>query len=232
MRMVLLLSLFILSSIPAMAGPVIDMTGSRVLRLEGQVGPDVMQLVERVEELSSASKEPINILINSPGGSVFAGIQLVEAIHIAQNRGVTIRCAVSTMAASMAFIILAECDERYAFSNSLLLFHPASVGIMFGVLRAEQARAIAEDLEAINDDMSDLMKAAMGVNDFFQEQWYRYHFNKETLWTGKRLAKEAPNEKFLTIISDIKLDKGLFSTTGGSGGADAVNQFLQERGAL
>lgn len=232
MRILLLISLFILSSVPAMAGPVIDMTGTRLIRIEGQVGPDIMASAIKMDELSSASKEPINIVINSPGGSVFAGIQMVEAIHIAQNRGVKVRCAVSTMAASMAFIILSECDERYAFSNSLLLFHPASVGIMFGVLRAEQARAIAEDLEAINDDMSDLMKAAMGVNDFFQEQWYRYHFNKETLWTAKRLAKEAPNEKFLAIISDIRLDKGLFSTTNDSGGAEAVNQFLQERGAL
>jgi ATP-dependent protease ClpP protease subunit len=45
---------------------------------------------------------------------------------------------VSNMAASMAFVILNECDKRYAFPYSLLLWHPMRVGGMFASFSADE----------------------------------------------------------------------------------------------
>lgn len=232
MRILFVFVTFLLASVPAMAGPVIDMTGSRTVAVYGQIGGEILEVASKIDTMSRQNREPINIVINSPGGSVFAGLQLVEAIHIAQARGVPVHCAVTTLAASMAFIILGECNQRFVFANSLLLFHPASVGIMFGNIKAEDAEMIAENLNSVNQDMSQLMKTAMGVDDIFAELWYRKHFHAETLWTASRLTKEVPNKKFLTIISDLKVDDNLFSGQKEAGANAQINEFLSARGAL
>lgn len=232
MRILFIFATFILMSVPAMAGPVIDMTGSRTVAVYGQVDGNIIETAAKLDTLSRQSSDPINIVINSPGGSVHAGLQLVEAIHIAQARGVKVRCAVTTLAASMAFIILGECDERHVFANSLLLFHPASVGIMFGNLKAEDAEAIAEVLVAINDQMGDLMKTAMGVESIFDELWFRKHMRAETLWIASTLIKEVPNDKFLTVMSDLRINDNLFAPGKTAEASAQINEFLNNRGAL
>lgn len=232
MRILFMFITFLLMSVPAMAGPVIDMAGDRTVAIYGQVDGSIIETAAKLDSMSRESRDPINIVINSPGGSVFAGLQLVEAIHIAQSRGIQVRCAVTTLAASMAFIILGECNERYAFANSLLLFHPASVGITFGNLKAEDAEAIAESLNSINEEMSNLMKTAMGVNTFFDELWFRRHMKAETLWIASRLLKEVPAEDFLTIMSDLIINDNLFSAKKEADANAQIGEFLNTRGAL
>ncbi len=220
----------IISLFPAFAGPTIDMTGSRTVRISGEVGGSILSVASNIERLSAASSEPINIIINSPGGSVPAGLQLVEALHIAKARGVTVRCAVTNLAASMAFIILSECSERYALSNSLLLFHPARAMLMFATLKAEDARYMAEELEAINFEMCDRLELSMGIASAKHKEWFSYHYKNETLWTATRLVKQIPQRNWITIVSDIKTDKALFGGLNSDGSDEAsISVFLQSR---
>lgn len=213
----------------ASAGPVIDMTGPRTLRVEGVIMGNALELAHKVERLSSDNSAPIDLLINSPGGSVEAGLQLVEAIHIAQSRGVTVRCAVSTLAASMAFIILNECNERYALSNSLLLFHPARAMLMFATIRAEDARKMAEDLEFVDNLISDMLEEGMGIVTAKQKSWYQYHFVKETLWTASHLSHVVPNSDWIVIVSDIKAKGGLFGNENAKETAEGIKNFIEQR---
>lgn len=226
----LLFSMSILGVFPAIAGSAIDMRGSRTLRVTGEINISSLKLAGDIEQLSAVSKEPINLIINSPGGSVVAGMQLVESLHIAQERGVKIRCAVTNLAASMAFILLAECDEKYALSNSLLLFHPARAMLMFAALRAEDARYMAEELEAINTDACERLESSMGVVTAAHKAWFNYHFEHETLWSASRLVKQVPRKNWLTVVPDILTDKALFSNLNGSDDEQAaVRNFLQNR---
>lgn len=225
----ILISLLI-GAASASAGMVVDMTGPRTLRVEGVILGNALDLAHRVERLSSESDEPINLLINSPGGSVEAGLQLVEAMHIAQSRGVTIRCAVTTLAASMAFIILNECDERYALSHSLLLFHPARAMLMFAVIKADDARKMAEDLDFMDNLISDMLEDGMGIVTAQQKSWYQYHFTKETLWTASHLSREVPNSSWIAIVSDIKAEGGLFGNDNVKETAEGIKNFLSQRG--
>jgi ATP-dependent protease ClpP protease subunit len=219
----------IIGAASASAGPVIDMTGPRTLRVEGVILGNAIDLAHKVERMSSDSSAPIDLLINSPGGSVEAGLQLVEAIHIAQGRGVTVRCAVSTLAASMAFIILNECSERYALSNSLLLFHPARAMLMFAVIKADDARKMSEDLEAVDNFISEMLEEGMGIVTAQQKAWYNYHFSRETLWTAARLSHEVPNSSWIMIVSDIKAKGGLFGNENAKETAEGIKNFIEQR---
>lgn len=232
MKLTGLLSLsFMFGVVTAFAGPTVDVRGKRTIRIIGEIGGGALDQAAAIEKLSGESTDPINLIINSPGGSVPAGLQLVEAVHIAQARGVTVRCTVTTLAASMAFILLSECDERYALANSLLLFHPARAFVFMGALKAEDARYMAEELEAINLDMIDLMEGSMGVVTASEKQWFDYHMKNETLWTASRLARRVPNKHWITIVSDVKADTNLFSRSrdGGNGDEAAVRNFIEQR---
>lgn len=213
----------------ASAGLVIDMSGPRTLRVEGVILGNALDLAHKVERMSSESSAPIDLLINSPGGSVEAGLQLVEAMHIAQGRGVTIRCAVTTLAASMAFIILNECSERYALSNSLLLFHPARAMLMFAVIKADDARKMAEDLDFVDNLITDMLEEGMGIVTAQQKSWYQYHFTKETLWTASHLSHEVPNSSWIMIVSDIKAKGGLFGNDNVKETAEGIKNFIEQR---
>jgi ATP-dependent protease ClpP protease subunit len=227
---VLLAVLSFFGVMPVYAGQALDMTGPRTVRVSGVVGMNAIDVANKIERLSAESKEDINLIINSPGGSVPAGMQVVESIAVAKARGVTVRCAVTVLAASMAFSILNECSERYALNNSLLLFHPARAMIM-GALKSEDARYIAEELDAINAELIDKLELSFGVATNAQKEWMLYHFKNETLWSAGRLVKEIPTRNWLTIVEDIQAEGSLFGSPTDRDVVDIKN-FLQERGAL
>lgn len=158
--------------------------------------------------------EPVDLIISSPGGEVTTGFLFVSQMRAAQANGLVIRCFVPTFAASMAFHLLTQCNERYILDNSFLLWHRARImlGGMFGAamtgpelgtlamaLLKLDARIYTEVLRALQADPSKV----------------KYHFEKETLHTGYDLARFAPKfaESYLHIpglmesLSDPKIPR-------------------------
>ena len=73
-------------------------------------------------------EKPIDIFINSPGGSITAGMAIIDTMNYVTA---PIRTNVVGMAASMAAVILACGDKgkRFALPNSEVLIHQPSGGI-------------------------------------------------------------------------------------------------------
>ena len=103
----------------------ISLPKNRTVIIEGQIGEETLLAAEQIAKLGK-TPEPIYIVINSPGGSVFAGATVIEAIEAAKGPVNTI-CV--QMCASMAAFIFEHGDERMMFSRSMLMFHPASAGL-------------------------------------------------------------------------------------------------------
>jgi len=85
--------------------------------------------LSRVEAALAAAnaEEPLAVEINSPGGSVFAGNQMLNALVNWRNTtGMKINVEVGAMAASAAASIVAELGPVTAHANSLFMFHSAS----------------------------------------------------------------------------------------------------------
>lgn len=92
----------------------------QVIALRGVVdGASVAKLQQDL--LSNPNKE-VWLFIASPGGSVFAGMQLIDTIKSSPKR---VKC-VASIAASMAFAILQSCHERYVLDQSIIMQHVAS----------------------------------------------------------------------------------------------------------
>jgi ATP-dependent protease ClpP protease subunit len=68
------------------------------------------------------------IYLSSPGGSVLEGNKLIDQIKTLQLSGVQVVC-IADFAASMAFVILQSCPQRYALPSSILMQHQMSLGL-------------------------------------------------------------------------------------------------------
>lgn len=85
------------------------------LRLVDEV-IDLRELCSRVE----GAEEDVTLIINSPGGSVMEGLQMVNAIKNSKHK-VTAR--VRVMAASIAAVIALACDSLEIDKNSIFMLH-------------------------------------------------------------------------------------------------------------
>jgi ATP-dependent protease ClpP protease subunit len=190
-------------------------SGERTVAVIGAIGGNAIDLAHKIERLSAKSKDPIYVVINSPGGSVFAGYQLTQALDIARARDVPVICAVGTMAASMAFQLLPHCTERYAMPNSLLLFHPSRVFVMQAVITADMAEILAREMRKIDrrglDEISVMIAGrrfdALSENG---KKWFKLHFDQETMWIASDLVSET-NDGWLKIVDVIDAPDGIFS---------------------
>jgi len=82
-------------------------------------------VIEFMAALSAIDKleGPNLVEINTPGGSVFAGLEMARAIETTRHPVV---CIVDGMAASMGLYILQSCDIRLMTERSLLMGHEPS----------------------------------------------------------------------------------------------------------
>lgn len=178
---------------------------SNVVVIEGVIqGDNILPIGDLLLKASERGLKQVDMIINSPGGSVVTGFRFMNMMDEARARGLKIRCFVPEIAASMAFGILVHCDERHALARSFLLWHRArvSVGGMFGApMTAPQALAIGRDLMAVDNLILEETLAALGV----EPKVVKYHFENETLHVGSNLHRLAPD----FITSHVRIE-GLF----------------------
>ncbi len=100
----------------------------------------------------------IDLYINSPGGSVYAGFAIYDTMQ-------TIKCDVSTicvgMAASMGAVLLAggAKGKRYSLPHSRIMIHQASAGFQGTAIDIDiQAREILKN----NEEMAQILQTHTG----------------------------------------------------------------------
>lgn len=182
-------ALFIATSVQA--GPSADLV------IQDRIGNNMKTASAAVAKLAD-KQDTINILIDSPGGSVYAGWEFIRTMRHAQARGVTFNCYVSGMAASMAFQILSFCDGKYALSYSMLLWHPVRAGSMRGLTPTE-ARNLAKSLK----EMAAQLISELRANIQFESKYFWHHYHQETLHVAEMLEKNVPDIKVVKRIPVI-----------------------------
>jgi ATP-dependent protease ClpP protease subunit len=90
----------------------------------------------------------ITLRINSPGGDVFDGVAIHNAL---KNHKAKVTAQVDGIAASAASFIAMAADKIVMPSNSFMLIHGAS-GISFG--NADDMRSVADDLDRIDKSLT------------------------------------------------------------------------------
>lgn len=95
----------------------------------------------------------LEITINSPGGSVFDGMVIVNELKAMSAKGVHTVAIVNVLAASMGSVISASCDECQIVSNGKMMIHDVSVGV----------RGTSKDLQRMADLCETLSNEIAGI---------------------------------------------------------------------
>jgi len=160
--------------------------GSRAVAAQMCIGEIVCKADEAIDG--------IEIEINTPGGSVFEGQRIYNALREMSARGVEITATVNGLAASMGSVILMAGDKRRMTAGSRVMIHEAST------IAAGDARALkqqADLLESISAEIAGIYSERSGMD----EKEIRKMMMAETWMT----ADEAKANGFVdTVIKDGK----------------------------
>ncbi len=152
----------------------------------GGVSP--MGFRQQLEQMSG----PVTVRINSPGGDVFGGIAIAQAIREYQD-GVTVQ--VDGIAASIASIIAIAAKQTVMAPGSFMMIHEAWT-IMWG--NADQLMHEASVLEKVDQSLADQYSRKAGAGDWLAamaaETWYS---SGEAVEAGlaDSVAGEEPEQK-------------------------------------
>jgi len=121
--------------------------------------------------------QDINVYINSPGGSVSAGIAIYDTMQF-------VHCDVATycvgQAASMGALLLAAGTKgkRYALPNSRVMIHQPWGG----------AQGTASDIKIQADEI------------LYWKKWLNDHFAKHTTQGLARIEKDSDRDKYMSAL--------------------------------
>jgi hypothetical protein len=180
-------------------------------------------LANKLVALADKSDRPIDIVIASPGGYISHGLMFIQAMKEVKAKGITIRCVVTSLAASMAYNIFTQCSERYALPYATLLFHSPRISGQF-TIDAQGSRQLANDLTQLEKILLQLVIPVMGI-DKASGPWFAENYNAERLFLATDLAAESPTPWF-TVIARVEGYPGSFPAPYGpsSGAGDLRRQ--------
>jgi ATP-dependent protease ClpP protease subunit len=147
-------------------------------------GPVDEDSVAPLIELFAEAPASVTLVIDSPGGGVYAGLDLIEAMQNAQYRGTHITCAVPRLAASMASFILEACDVRLMGKQAALLFHTVSISMASGN-RWDLVR-LAKEMDSLNRRLAIFVSGRLTIS--FDE--YQARVEDTDYWVGWEEAME------------------------------------------
>lgn len=105
---------------------------------------------------SQDSSSPIDLYINSPGGSVYSGYSIFDTMHLIKPEVNTIVCG---MAASMAYILTIAGDTRSALRHSRLMQHQPLGGISG---QASDIQITAQQIQKVKDELNGIIAEKTG----------------------------------------------------------------------
>ncbi|MFD8075816.1 head maturation protease, ClpP-related [Streptomyces sp. NPDC059718] len=125
-----------------------------------------------IADLRGITAPNLKLRINSPGGSVFEGIAIANAIR---NHPANVTVQVDGIAASIASVIAMAGDRLVMMPQSTLMIHDAS-GLCMG--NAAEMQEMADLLDKLSDNIADVYASqAGGTRDEWRaamraESWY------------------------------------------------------------
>ncbi len=199
----ILLSLTVMASSLGFSAPRFDkpsepITADNTAFLVGVMDNELgNSFLNQLFQKSQAGTQDLNILIDSPGGSVYVYRAIARAMAELSASGVKITCYVRGMAASAAFMTLTHCDTRKTYAESYLMFHRGAYYGVPGRLGVDELTLLLDSLKTDNILILDQLKRTLRITNV--EKYYI----SEYMWNGRELAKRDPN--FISLVSDREM---------------------------
>lgn len=146
-----------------------------------------------VRDLSQVSASQLDVHVNSPGGAIFDGLAIMNALR---QHPATVNVYVDGLAASIASVIAMAGDRVVMAPNSQMMIHDGS-GLCIG--NAAEMRAMADLLDRQSNNIADVYASRAGGT---AEEW-RDRMTAETWYTAQEavdagLADEVASTRSLT----------------------------------
>lgn len=133
----------------------------RIIILSGEINDNLSNIVvAELLYLDSLNHDPINIYINSPGGSITSGIAIYDTMNFIESKVSTVCIGI---AASMAAFLL-SCGEhgmRYALPNSEVMIHQPLGGAQG---QATEIKIAAERILRLKKKLNAILSEKTGQN--------------------------------------------------------------------
>jgi ATP-dependent Clp protease protease subunit len=170
---------------------------NRIINLVGEVNDGMAyQIVSALLVLDEQNSKPIQLFINSPGGSVHAGLAIIDAMKFVKAPVYTYCVG---LAASMGAAILSAGAKghRYAMPNATVMLHQVSGGSEGNIQDQRVSLAYSEKLN------KKLMKIiATNVNKTFEQ------LEEDTLRDKWMFADEAKDYGIIDeVVSPDKVEE-------------------------
>ena len=150
-----------------------------------------VQAKDFVSQLAGIKSSTLNVEINSPGGDVFAGLAIYNAL---KSSGKEIVTKVTGVAASAASVIFMAGDKRIAPKNTFVMVHNPW---LFTVGNADELRDTAATLDKIGASLRGIYTAGTGLSDDEVSEM----LSKDTWLT----ADEAQEKGFVTeVVEEVQ----------------------------
>ena len=166
----------------------------RIVFISGEIDDNLAnRVIAELLYLDSTGNEDINIYINSPGGSVSAGMAIYDTMNFVKS-DVSTTCL--GIAASMAAFLLSsgKKGKRYILPNADVMIHQPLGG----------AQGQATDIKIASDRIIDLRKRLNRI------------FSKNTSQSLKKIEKDTERDNYLSakealeygLVDKIMTEKG------------------------
>jgi ATP-dependent Clp protease protease subunit len=169
----------------------------RIINVVGEVN-DAMayEVTSLLHILNNESKtKPIQLLINSPGGSCSSGLAIIDTMNFIDAPIIGV---VDGLAASMGAAILESCTKRCALPNAQIMFHQASSGCQGNV---QDMRVSLKQTERVNERLADIICKRAGIT---RKEYYKLTQRDLWLWPEEALEKNLIDE--IIPMKEKKLD--------------------------
>ena len=132
---------------------------NRIILLSGEITDDTANcIIAQILYLDSINHDDINLYINSPGGSVTAGMAIYDTMNFVKSNVSTICLG---MAASMAAFLLSsgEKKKRYILPNAEVMIHQPLGGAQG---QATEIKIAAEHILKLRKKLNDMLAKNTG----------------------------------------------------------------------
>jgi len=159
----------------------------------------VAKLIAQAKSMDAAlpSGDAINLLLNTPGGSIQSGLELIEVLS-SLNRPVN---TVIIFAASMGFQIVQNLGKRYVLKNGVLMSHKAR-GMFNGEFPGQVDSRYGLWINRINELDEQTVKRTSGKQTL---KSYRAAYENELWLTGSDAVKGGYADEIVTAKCDKTL---------------------------
>lgn len=159
------------------------------IRIVGEIND-----TESIVKLIESAVADIDLYINSPGGDVFAGLNVVNAI---QKAKVQVTAHVEVMAASIAGVIALACDKIEIDKNSLIMLHNC------WTISSGNKKALEQDIKAM-ETIDNILHNIISENS--TDETLIAQIEEGDVWlTGEEVAEIFTNAELVDLKKDYAL---------------------------